>query len=200
MIQSEVEVLSRAHEMLAGSTWRPTLDAGTAPYRSLLQRAAGLNSGFSHGGYQLAVDHSRQRLLSAARTDDAAAGVIAGAHRDRTHARDLTKSVLDEARADATVIPVTPLAQREAIRRRVVRLRAQRAHVLSARLRARRHLAELQALRYQVLYHRVPALAGLRLSSPSGRAAIAVRAALSRLGRPYVWGATGPDQFDCSGL
>jgi peptidoglycan DL-endopeptidase CwlO len=27
-----------------------------------------------------------------------------------------------------------------------------------------------------------------------------VRAALSRLGRPYVWGATGPDQFDCSGL
>ena len=33
-----------------------------------------------------------------------------------------------------------------------------------------------------------------------GRAGIAVRAALSRLGRPYVWGATGPDQFDCSGL
>jgi len=27
-----------------------------------------------------------------------------------------------------------------------------------------------------------------------------VRAALSRLGRPYVWGAMGPDQFDCSGL
>ena len=35
---------------------------------------------------------------------------------------------------------------------------------------------------------------------PNGRAGIAVRAALSRLGRPYVWGATGPDQFDCSGL
>ncbi|GAC1445316.1 MAG: hypothetical protein NVSMB55_25760 [Mycobacteriales bacterium] len=27
-----------------------------------------------------------------------------------------------------------------------------------------------------------------------------VRAALSRVGRPYVWGATGPDAFDCSGL
>lgn len=27
-----------------------------------------------------------------------------------------------------------------------------------------------------------------------------MRAALSRLGRPYVWGATGPDRFDCSGL
>jgi peptidoglycan DL-endopeptidase CwlO len=28
----------------------------------------------------------------------------------------------------------------------------------------------------------------------------AVRAALSKLGRPYVWGAKGPDAFDCSGL
>ena len=34
----------------------------------------------------------------------------------------------------------------------------------------------------------------------SARADRAVRAALSRLGRPYVWGATGPDRFDCSGL
>ena len=43
-------------------------------------------------------------------------------------------------------------------------------------------------------------LRGLRLPPPNTRAGIAVRAALSRLGRPYVWGATGPDQFDCSGL
>jgi cell wall-associated NlpC family hydrolase len=43
-------------------------------------------------------------------------------------------------------------------------------------------------------------LAGLRLPPPNSRAGIAVRAALSRLGRPYVWGATGPDTFDCSGL
>ncbi|WP_276553231.1 MULTISPECIES: C40 family peptidase [Mycobacterium simiae complex] len=31
-------------------------------------------------------------------------------------------------------------------------------------------------------------------------ARIAVKAALTRLGRPYVWGAKGPNQFDCSGL
>ena len=45
-----------------------------------------------------------------------------------------------------------------------------------------------------------PHPAGLRLPPPNSRAGIAVRAALSRLGRPYVWGATGPDRFDCSGL
>ncbi|VBA32129.1 putative endopeptidase [Mycobacterium persicum] len=31
-------------------------------------------------------------------------------------------------------------------------------------------------------------------------ARIAVKAALTRLGSPYVWGAKGPNQFDCSGL
>ncbi|WP_296389700.1 C40 family peptidase [Williamsia sp.] len=30
--------------------------------------------------------------------------------------------------------------------------------------------------------------------------AVAVTAALTRIGDPYVWGATGPGQFDCSGL
>ena len=36
--------------------------------------------------------------------------------------------------------------------------------------------------------------------SGSGAGSIAVRAALTRLGDPYVWAAAGPDAFDCSGL
>ncbi|WP_308289844.1 NlpC/P60 family protein [Mycolicibacterium mageritense] len=35
---------------------------------------------------------------------------------------------------------------------------------------------------------------------PSGPAGRAVAAALSKRGRPYVWGAKGPSVFDCSGL
>ena len=34
----------------------------------------------------------------------------------------------------------------------------------------------------------------------SGRAASAVAFARAQIGRPYVWGAAGPDAFDCSGL
>jgi peptidoglycan DL-endopeptidase CwlO len=44
----------------------------------------------------------------------------------------------------------------------------------------------------------LPALANL--PAPSGRAALAVAAVRRMLGAPYVWGATGPGAFDCSGL
>ncbi|HTW19618.1 MAG TPA: NlpC/P60 family protein [Mycobacteriales bacterium] len=35
---------------------------------------------------------------------------------------------------------------------------------------------------------------------PNATAAAAIAAARSRIGDPYVWGATGPNSFDCSGL
>ncbi|MFE5893636.1 NlpC/P60 family protein [Streptomyces sp. NPDC056462] len=36
--------------------------------------------------------------------------------------------------------------------------------------------------------------------APNARAASAISYAYSKLGSPYVWGATGPNAFDCSGL
>jgi cell wall-associated NlpC family hydrolase len=44
-----------------------------------------------------------------------------------------------------------------------------------------------------------PTTAG-NVPAPNSRAAAAVSYAYSKLGSPYVWGATGPDAFDCSGL
>ncbi len=35
---------------------------------------------------------------------------------------------------------------------------------------------------------------------PGGRAGTAVRFAIAQVGEPYVWGATGPSSWDCSGL
>lgn len=38
------------------------------------------------------------------------------------------------------------------------------------------------------------------VAAANSRAAAAVSYAYAKLGSPYVWGATGPDAFDCSGL
>jgi cell wall-associated NlpC family hydrolase len=38
------------------------------------------------------------------------------------------------------------------------------------------------------------------VKAPTAAAQTALNAALSKLGKPYVWGATGPNSFDCSGL
>ncbi|MFI9563659.1 C40 family peptidase [Streptomyces rishiriensis] len=45
-----------------------------------------------------------------------------------------------------------------------------------------------------------PGSAGADADAPNSRAAAAVAYAYSKLGSPYVWGATGPNAFDCSGL
>ena len=42
--------------------------------------------------------------------------------------------------------------------------------------------------------------AGNLLPAPTQAASVAIAFALSQIGKPYVWGATGPGSYDCSGL
>lgn len=198
MSGSDVAALGRAHELFTGITGDVALNTPAPHYVALLERSVTLNNAGGQRLYQPTIDRSREALHSAAATDAAINTTIVDARRDHAVAHALTKSVLDEARAD-TAIPDTPIAQREAIRRRVARLHAQQAHVLAARRKAQRHRSRWRPVSYRMFGHGT-SLRGLRLPPPGSRAGIAVRAALSRLGRPYVWGATGPDQFDCSGL
>lgn len=47
----------------------------------------------------------------------------------------------------------------------------------------------------------VTPMAAVPTPGPGGeQGAVAVQAALTRIGDPYVWGGSGPNQFDCSGL
>jgi cell wall-associated NlpC family hydrolase len=45
-----------------------------------------------------------------------------------------------------------------------------------------------------------PPVTNAPVPAKSAGAAAAVKAALSQQGKPYVWGAAGPDSYDCSGL
>lgn len=83
--------------------------------------------------------------------------------------------------------------EREAAERRAAQLAAaqERARQIEAAERAR--LAALRASRSRSA---APAYRG----PAEGRAAIAVQEAYRQLGKPYRWGAEGPDSFDCSGL
>jgi cell wall-associated NlpC family hydrolase len=74
-------------------------------------------------------------------------------------------------------------------------LAAQRAQAAAAQARA---AAATRANRSIVRDYAPPA--GPQSAGGSAVAQRAVAAAMSKLGKPYVWGAAGPNAFDCSGL
>ncbi len=194
----ELPVLQRAYRLFAANISEPVIGRVDAAPRFAFSRVAEATSGSLSDGYRSALESGSRALRNTSATDNAMASVLAGAVRDHANARLLTQQVLEAARSDLGAPPNSPVAQREAILRQVARLRAQRGHVMTARQRAARRLAVLRMLRYLALRRARARRLGLPL--PNTKAATAVRAALSRLGRPYVWGATGPDSFDCSGL
>jgi cell wall-associated NlpC family hydrolase len=75
-----------------------------------------------------------------------------------------------------------------------VRMLLQRQQNLVDREAARRAKDELAAAIGRELAD------GYQASASSAAALAAISAAHTQLGKPYEWGATGPDSFDCSGL
>ncbi|TNY35304.1 C40 family peptidase [Thermomonospora catenispora] len=66
--------------------------------------------------------------------------------------------------------------------------------------RQRKEVTRLyEKVRGQVVERDPSALARLPVVG-TGKAAQALRYAMTKLGKPYVWGAAGPNAFDCSGL
>lgn len=193
MTVGEVEILGRAHALFAGATDNvPVGAAAGGPREYFLPSQTAGQAGAAATAHRTAAARWHTELTVAQRTDTELSRILAEAHRDHFGAHRATAAVLAAARADSATIPSDPIAARELLRRRIARLRTQQGLVLAARRRARRRRAALLALRYR--------RRSGRASRRDTRAATAVRAALSRLGSPYVWGATGPDRFDCSGL
>ena len=126
-----------------------------------------------------AADVAATDASLAQRAADDASAAATGASRTADEARDTARRLTDEA-SDAA----------DEAERRQTRLDAEVVEV-------RRALDLLSSADRAAL-----ASTGPRVEAPSveGSAGDAVRFALAQVGKPYVWGAVGPDSFDCSGL
>ncbi|MFI9625484.1 C40 family peptidase [Streptomyces sp. NPDC052042] len=115
-----------------------------------------------------------------------------------------------EKRADALAVESRKVLERQ--RRLTARRKTQR-DVVRSRLKAVEsrlaalsgtQLAELSRLERRNMARAQSALAASGVLSSTGRPSSAgveaVRYAIEQIGKPYVWGAEGPDSFDCSGL
>lgn len=106
---------------------------------------------------------------------------------------------IDQLRGDAHV-------ELTSFRSRQAELRRQKKTVTTKLDEARRLLSRLSPRQRATIGenggigHATRADARTAPGATSPRAAAAVAYAYDKLGSPYVWGATGPDAFDCSGL
>ncbi|GAA3037880.1 C40 family peptidase [Gordonia defluvii] len=122
---------------------------------------------------------------------------------------DATRNLKDLARVRAAAVATKDDSARATAAANVAIAKVEKTR---GELQAKRANLALQAIQIRAVYQSMTGqqLAELRGPKfdfnpnlvPKGTSAalIAVQAALSRIGDPYVWGATGPDQFDCSGL
>lgn len=196
---NEIAVLRRAHELFAGSAPQLSAQGATEAEHSLRQaRAAGL-SGSAAERYQHEADTGRDNLRATAHTDARLQGILRGAQEEHAHARQVTKTILDAAQSDRGAAADTPMGQREALRRRIARMQSAQQTVATARQKAALRRKLIRALRYRMA--RGGRIDLRRLAgAPNQRVAIAIKAALSKVGLPYGWGKTGPNSYDCSGL
>jgi peptidoglycan DL-endopeptidase CwlO len=111
-----------------------------------------------------------------------------------TAARERARGVAQSARATA---------EREAstVRGRVASIDRQRKAVLVELATLRRTSVELEQRR---IAEAAAATTGGTIADisdkPTAAAATAIAYAKAQLGKPYLWGGTGPDSYDCSGL
>ncbi|MFJ8887194.1 C40 family peptidase [Streptomyces sp. NPDC102402] len=88
--------------------------------------------------------------------------------------------------------------QRDTVRSRLKGIEAMLASLSAEQLAALTALEEKNIGEAQTALAASGALGSTRLPSEEGGEA--VRYAIEQIGKPYVWGAEGPDSFDCSGL
>jgi peptidoglycan DL-endopeptidase CwlO len=146
------------------------------------------------------VDQSKRKLTSVAdtlaaqqRQQRAIQRQLASQRGDIERRLAKQRSYLDKLSGEVKEAVAAERRRQEELRRQALarRLAAERA----ARLKAAQEAAAQQAAQEQQA-----AQSNSQPAGPTSAAAEAVAFARAQLGKPYQWGATGPDSYDCSGL
>jgi cell wall-associated NlpC family hydrolase len=160
----------------------------------VLARSAYTGEGFSSLDVLLTSD-SAEDLLHQMGTLEAIAGHTTDAIAEVAVAADDAEEA--QAEADAAVAEAKEqveaiAAKQEDLEEKVADYKRQYAALSAPQREAVNRVTGGQAV--------APAAVPTGIVAPSGAAQIAVDTALAQVGDPYVWGAGGPDAFDCSGL
>ncbi|MFF7966202.1 NlpC/P60 family protein [Streptomyces sp. NPDC007903] len=224
--ETATEKYNGAHEKAGAAQHRlNTLHDETARRQDRLNTARGALGAFAAAQYrdgaiapswQLALSSSPDRYL-----DDAAFAERAG-HRQAQQVARVRAQLreIERLRGAARI-------EAKSVRSRQAELKRQKDAVTTKLTRARQLLARLTPPEREKATTGAPAVPGragagvrsapapatsgkasagrttaptARVPAPTSRASAAVAYAYRKLGSPYVWGATGPNAFDCSGL
>jgi cell wall-associated NlpC family hydrolase len=205
-VQLEQQQAAAAGAEQAAADAQAQLDALDGQVRQLA-RSAYTGEGFSRLDVLLTSD-SADQLVHQLGTLDAIAGhtnaqVIQVA--DVAKAAEHAQAEADEAEAKARKTVEDISAQQQELEGQIADYQRQ-YDALSAAEReqvARARSGEAvaaQAAAAPAQAAAAPAGASAAAGAPSSAAQVAVNTALAQVGDPYVWGASGPDSFDCSGL
>jgi cell wall-associated NlpC family hydrolase len=191
----QAKVAAFAVAAYSGDTPNPVVTLTTGTPATFLDRMSSLQAVSQTQGDDIAAVTAADRAQQQAKVDAVAA--LAGAKRAASAMAADRNQVLAAAAKEKTIL--SGLQAKEAAIIKAARAARQRA----ARIAAQRAAAALQA-RQAAAASAVRQITTQPVAPPhisgSGGASTAVAWAYKEIGKPYQWGAAGPNSFDCSGL
>lgn len=187
---AEAATLQQKVNTLQGQISTMTAEMGSLQHTMGLQAAQQYENSGMASTLELALESSPQTYLDKALASNEISQ--SEAQLLKTLAQDKTQIAADQKLA------ATELAQQQAV---VNTAKKQKSAAISAASQAKSVISSLTAAQQQTIVSGGGTSSNtVTVTAPNSRAAVAVAYVKSKLGDEYVYAASGPDEFDCSGL